>query len=354
MKINSLFKDKAFAFGQAGDTEDDCEFAANLLKRVRPSLKAKEITLWGTSDYCDIFIITDDKGVIFKLKISLSDPHDLLRKEVTALRSFSGPSFPILVKQGGVKIGEEVTYLLTKVPWGESIRNYGRSSVMEGLDLFLDAYWTIPKSRPVRSLYKNILSDFTEQLIPASYLPEETIKAVQNYTDYNVCEKFLLDLRKQILLCGENLSPQLNQKCHGNLSMDSVYYYNNGFYFDDLYNVSMGHPYIDFVDLLLEVGSSPDNDIKLWKFFCDKGDFVQDRDLYHAIYEMQLRKKLADLLISYIREIYLYDSYRYEKILYIADSFSHSYERFCKIPIFKEKRRFIMKTICEPIFGVKA
>jgi hypothetical protein len=354
VKISSLFKDKAFAFAQAGDVEDDCSFALKVLKKVRPTLKVKEVLLWGISDYCDIFLITDDNGTIFKFKISLSDPQNLLKREATALRSFSGPSLPILVKQGTATVGEEISYLLTKVPFGESVRNYGRSSVIENLNLFLSAYWEIPKSRPVRNSYKKILHDFTEELIPKNCLPEETISSIKEYTDYEVCEKFLLELKDQILKCYETVSPELNKKCHGNLSIDSVFYYNKGFYFDDLYNVSMGHPYIDFVDLLFEMGGSQDNDILLWKLFCEQGNFTENRDLYHAVYEMQIRKKLAELLLSYIKEIYLYGSYRYEEILNIADSFSHCYERFCKIPIFKEKRRFIMKTICEPIFGVKA
>ena len=65
-------------------------------------------------------------------------------------------------------------------------------------------------------------------------------------------------------------------------------------------------------------------------------------------------KKLGELLMAYIKEVYVYNSYRYEKILHTADTFSHCYERFCGIKIFKEKREFILKTICEPIFGVKA
>ena len=70
MKISSLFKDKAFAFCQAGDTEDDCAFAIKVLKKIRPTLKVKEILLWGISDYCDIFLIRDKAQTTFKLKIS--------------------------------------------------------------------------------------------------------------------------------------------------------------------------------------------------------------------------------------------------------------------------------------------
>ena len=79
-----------------------------------------------------------------------------------------------------------------------------------------------------------------------------------------------------------------------------------------------------------------------------------DQNIYNSIYQVQLRKKLAELVISYIKEVYLFDSFRYERIFYIADTFSHCYKRFCSIDIFEKNKEFIMKTICEPIFGVKA
>ena len=116
----------------------------------------------------------------------------------------------------------------------------------------------------------------------------------------------------------------------------------------------MGHPFIDFVDLILELGVRSEDEPKILDLFCAKTGVSSDRDIYDRIYQLQLRKKLGELIVAYIKEIYLYGSYRYDKILFIADTFSHCYERFCSIDIFKENRDFIMKTICEPIFGVKA
>ena len=116
----------------------------------------------------------------------------------------------------------------------------------------------------------------------------------------------------------------------------------------------MGHPLIDIVDLMLELGVKREDSTKFIKRFCDALGTSLEKDLYDQIYNLQLRKKLAELLLAYIKEVYLYDSLRYEKIFFIADTFSHCYERFRSIDIFEENRDFIMKTICEPIFGVKA
>ena len=111
---------------------------------------------------------------------------------------------------------------------------------------------------------------------------------------------------------------------------------------------------IDFIDLILDLAISEDMQYSYLSIFCQKGGFIEDRDLFKSLYQIQLRKKLLFLITEYIKEVYVYDSYRYDNVLNIADVFSHCYERFCKIKMFHKNREFIMKTICEPILGVKA
>jgi len=354
VKLSSLFKDKAYAFSQAGNPEDDCKFAATLLKKTKPDLVITDIFLWSVTDHYDVFVILDEERQPFKLKISLSDPDGFLKRESVVLRRNPCPSLPILLDYGTIKIGDEVTYLLTRVPSGESIRSHGRSCLMTNLDLFLKSYWTFVKSHNVKPTYKKVINYFAKNLAPQSWLVGDSLQALKEYSDYDLCEKFLLDLRTDILNRFEDIQKELNKKCHASLSLDSIFYYGGGFYFEELHDVCMGHPYIDFCDLMIEIGNPVENDISLWKKFCESGSYPQDRELYSKVYQMCIRKKLADLLISYIKEIYLYDSYRYENIFYVADSFSHAYSRFREIESFEENKDFIMKTICEPIFGVKA
>ena len=354
MKLSSLFKDKVYTFAQSGDPEDDCKFATALLKKTNPELNIKHLALWSVTDYYDVFMILTANQELLKLKISLSDPDNFLKKESVVLRRSACPAIPILVDYGTSKIGEEVTYLLARVPAGESIRSQGRSSLLGELDLFFTSYWVFAKGGNVKPTYKKVIDYFTTNLIPENTFGQESLEALQKYTDYDLCEKFLLDLRADILSRFESIRGRLNKKCHANLSIDSIFFYGGGFYFDELHNVCMGHPYIDFCDLMIESGSPSKNDISLWKRFCERGSYPQDRELYTQVYQLCLRKKLADLLISYIREVYVYDSFRYEEIFYIADSFSTAYDRFREIESFAENKDFIMKTICEPIFGVKA
>tara|TARA_R100000005_G_C4956755_1_gene175001 strand:+ start:52 stop:1119 length:1068 start_codon:yes stop_codon:yes gene_type:complete len=355
MKISSLFKDKAYAFSHKGDPEEDCSFAVRVLQKIKPNIKVSDILLHQVKDYCDVFLVHTEKNDLLKLKISLSDPDELLRKEATAIRSCKGfKGVPQLVDQGSVEVGEPICYLLSRVPPAESIREYGRSGVNEKIKIFLESYWQFNQTRPVRQTYKRVLDRFSEQLIPSNILPDESLVAVKSYTDYPLCEEILLSLNSELLDSFEKTKNNLKEKCHGALSLDSVFLGGDYIYFDDLYNVSMGHPFLDFIDLSLELGIPKGEEMSLFSTFCEAGGVVPSRELYYNLYDLQIRKKLTEFLTSYIKEVYLYDSFRYEKILFIADSFSHCYDKFCDVNIFKENRDFIMKTVCEPIFGVKA
>ena len=124
------------------------------------------------------------------------------------------------------------------------------------------------------------------------------------------------------------------------------------FYFDSSPFLCMAHPFIDLVDLILDWGCDKDTE----KTLVDKmAETLQiSSDAYDEIYQMCLGKKIAQLLSAYIKEVYLYNCYRQEKLIAIADSFSQCYERFCSIDIFNENRHFILKTITEPIIGVNS
>jgi hypothetical protein len=354
MKLSSLFKHKAYAFNQPSDTEQDCRFAQQLIKKVKPKLTVSKITLSSVCDDYDVFHIVDQTSDFFKLKISLSDEKGVFKKEVTALRSLGKEHIPKYVCHGEIKIGDEVQYLLTKAVQSESVRNIGRSALAENMDQFFINYFEFAKTRGVRNSYKTNLKNFYDNLEPEKQLPEESIKAIKNYTDYDKCKIFFVVLKEEINKRKNQLQHLFKQKCHSNLTLDSIFYNNHFFYLDNLDQTCMGHTYIDICDLILDSGFSKSNDIPIFDEFCSLGSISNDRELFYKFFELQLRKKLGTLLLAYIKEVYLYDSYRYDKIIEIADTFSHLYERFCEIPIFNDNKNFIMKTICEPIFGVKA
>ena len=354
MKLSSLFKGKVYAFPQTQNQEQDLTFASKVIGKIDPKLNVSNISLGKINDNYDVFTITDTNRKNYKLKISLDDSDGILKKEASVIKNSKSKTIPTFKSYGEIKIGENISYLLTIVPPYESVRDYGRSCLMGNMDLFFSNYFDFQCTKSVRPTYKTSLDKFFDNLDPQNYLPKDSLKAFESYTDYPLCRDFMNQLKEETYELTKKTYLPYKFKCHGNLSLDNIFFDKKMFYFDGFESVYMGHPFIDLVDLFLEIGLPEEDQYQILSKFCAVGELSEERDYFKSLYEIQLRKKMGDLISNYIKEIYIYDSYRYDNILNIADVFSHCYERFCKVETFNKNKDFIMKTICEPIFGVKA
>ena len=195
MRISSLFKDRAYAFQEVGDPEADKKFATQVLSKLKPRFKLEEIFLVGVFDHFDLFAATNHRKEKFNLKISLSDTEKVLKKEVTALKSCKCGRVPRFVDYGELKVGEDITCLLARVPYGESVRNYGRSIIFEDFEDLINAYSEVFGVGRVRNTYRNVLSKFLREMDPSIFLPEDIIGAFKSYTDYPLCYEFLQELK---------------------------------------------------------------------------------------------------------------------------------------------------------------
>ena len=354
MKLSSLFQGKVYAFPQTQNQQQDLAFASKVIEKVEPKLEIINISVDKINDNYDTFSIIDKNQEKYKLKISLDDSDGILKKEASVIKNTKSKTVPKFKSHGQIKIGENVSYLLTIVPHCESVRDHGRSCLMENTDLFFRNYFDFQCTKSVRPTYKTSLDKFFNNLDPQNYLPKDSLRAFESYTDYALCREFMKELKEETHELTKKIHLPYNFKCHGNLSLDNIFFDQKMFYFDGFESVYMGHPFIDLIDLFLEIGLNEEDQYQILSQFCAVGELPEERGYFKSLYEIQLRKKMGDLISNYIKEIYIYDSYRYDNILNIADVFSHCYERFCKVEIFNKNRDFIMKTICEPIFGVKA
>ena len=70
MKLSSLFKHKAYAFGQPSDTEQDCKFAQSVLKKIRPKFKVQKVSLVSVCDDYDVLAFAVQR---YNFKISAKE-----------------------------------------------------------------------------------------------------------------------------------------------------------------------------------------------------------------------------------------------------------------------------------------
>jgi len=68
---------------------------------------------------------------------------------------------------------------------------------------------------------------------------------------------------------------------------------------------------------------------------------------------MQSKKKLLELIFSYLREVYMFQSTRLDTIINISNEFHNCYSKFKKIGLFIDNKKFLFDLITEPIFGKK-
>ncbi len=334
--------------------ENDGKFITELFKKIKVNVSPHKVKLTTSGDHYDDYDVRDDKGRPLKIKISFDKGNPALKKESANLKAAQSPVCGHWLGAGDIKLGEEFSYLLYAFPPCESVREIGRSTLITEADTLFGCYARFQQTKPLKKHYKTIVKETTEKFNIKKTLSAEEKGRVDAYTDYKSLESLLMAFKNEAVDLFPTVEPSQRAKCHGKLSLDSIFFNGNSFYFDHLCNNSMGHPFVDFIDLILESGFGREHEKDLLSLFCNYTNTQLDKRLYHALYESLLRKKLVELIGAYIYEVYLFKSYRINKILNIADTFSQSYDRFRVIPLFEENREFILKTLTESILGVKA
>ena len=75
---------------------------------------------------------------------------------------------------------------------------------------------------------------------------------------------------------------------------------------------------------------------------------------FKSFYDFCVKKKLLESLSDYLREVYELRCLRINKITDIMSVFYSNFKNFKKLPIFIDNQDFLLKTITEPVLGVKA
>lgn len=334
--------------------ENDGKFIRGLFEKIKVNISPHKVRLVNSGDHYDDYQVRDDKGRPLKIKISFEKGNPTLKKESANLKAAQSPACGHWLRAGDIKLGDEFSYLLYAFPPSESIREIGRSTLITEADALFGSYARFQQTKSLKKHYKTIFKETTEKFNIQKTLSPKEKQRVNAYTNYKSLESLSIAFKNEALDLLPTVEPSQRAKCHGKLSLDSIFFNGNNFYFDHLSDNSMGHPFVDFIELILESGFGRQYEKDLLPLFCSCTDTQLDKRLYHMLYESLLRKKLVELIGTYIYEVYLFKSYRIDKILNVADTFSQCYNRFRVIPLFEENRDFILKTLTEPLLGVKA
>jgi hypothetical protein len=356
MSLSNLFQNRAYVINPKLNIEQhEIDLINNILLSLKTPIKTSEIKLISVNDEYDTYkFIYNDFS--YCLKISLDEDCESLKKEAHCLENINHNIRPSFFEHGCIKIGDNIRYLITSYENAESIFNLGRSYIVENFDNFCEAYLLMQDSNKVSYTIKDSFKKVFEMADIENYFLEDSLAAIKNYTDLNKLKQFLSNMKNEILLSYDGCSNDSDHICHGNLNYNNIISRNGFFKFINFENCLTSHCFLDFSKLIIELGIDKDLELLLLERFCKfmDIDYVSNLDLYKKYYALSIRQKIIEITVEYLKEVYLYASLRKDKIIKLCDRFSQSYDRFVEIPYFNEHKEFLIKTLTEPIFNVKA
>ena len=115
-----------------------------------------------------------------------------------------------------------------------------------------------------------------------------------------------------------------------------------------------GNQYLDLSRLSIFLGlNSAQEKEMLTSLLKSKGQMLtkESWEEYRSCYDIMIRMVFVELIVSYLKEVYIFSSFRPIKILSIIETFSKNNKAFFRLPIINEHYEFIYRMMLEPIIG---
>jgi len=357
MLLSSIFQDKAYVLPYRSESnKGEIEIIDLLLKSLDQPIHATNIEFISANDDYDIYKF-EFNGFDFCIKMSLDAECKKIIHESLYLDSINPIIRPKFIKSGKIKIGDEVSYIITSYENADPIKELGRSFLIENFKQFCTAYSLMQNSDIINVSYQDILFDHFDIADIENNFTEEAIEGIKNYTDFPLIKEILNDMKNELITSYSDTFSEKKYICHGNLNINNIISRNDLFKFINFDNCHSSHCFIDLAELIIELSVPENLEMSMLQDFCEIMNIEFDRTVlktYKDCYNISLIKKAMELIIAYLKEVYIYNSYRIDKIVQICDKFSQSYYRFIKIKHIANNKDFIIKTLTEPILNSKA
>jgi hypothetical protein len=302
------------------------------------------------NDY-DNYQIELDDGTLWRLKISFDKNTPVLKREAAVLKNSDGVATGQLHLLSDSTLGQKLPHLIFQFPPALSASDLGKSFLIKERELLFNSYFALLQTLSPKRQYNSIVRERFKTFNIAKSFPRISRDAIKAHSDYEAFVNFFTALRKET---EAKLFAPMGEKCLGGLPFKGIFFFEDLFFFDYLHDTCLHHPFADLVDLVLDLGVNKETEDILFKEFCEIGNLKGQEYLYQEVYDIQLRKKLVELVGQYLTEVYMFGSRGIDDLIYLADNFFQCSERFRRIPTFLDNQDFLFKTITEPVLGVKA
>jgi thiamine kinase-like enzyme len=357
MLLSNLFQNKAYVIPKhIAEDDSEIELVQILLRSLDEPILAQNIEFLATTEDYDIFKYNHN-NLSYCIKISLDENCKTIINEAKILTQINPLIRPQYIKDGVIKIGDSLRYLITSYENAESLNELGRSYFLENFDSFCYTYALMQDSKVSTISYKEYLSNCFNMADLENTLTEDAIDGIKNYTNFNLIKEIMMDMQNELMLSYDDNLSEKKFICHGDLNMKNIISRNGLFKFINFEKCYNSHCFLDLNDIIIELGIPENMELNLLERFCSNMQIEFNKDtlkLYKKCYEVTLIAKGIKLIMDYLKEVYLYSSHRIDKIIEISDKFSQSYDKYMSISHFQNNKDFILKTLTEPILSEKA
>lgn len=350
MNSVNLFRDRLFYTSHKKRcSEKEIEFIKSILSKINKPIKSpSNIELLSINDEFDLYKF-DYKKVSFCLKVSLDPECEEIKNEFKNLKNINPKISPFLCESGKIKIGDEISYLLTTFENAESVYSFGSSVILTEFDNFCYSYKIFQNSKKNKNTYKNHLINFFKKN-DLNSLPEDCINSIKENNDFDKINEFIEILKDELKNLTDTQIYQGNFLCHGRLTTKNILCRNGLFKFINFSDCFLSHPFIDLADLSVSIGLNQKLEREILIKFCNyfNINFEENKKLYILCSNIAIRKKIINIIFDYFKEIYLFSSLREDKLIYLSSQFSDNYQRFLTIEHFFKNKEFFLRTLTEP------
>ena len=346
-----LYNNKAYVLNAPSLQKSTEEYVLTIIDKIYSDLNVQSVTLLDNGINYDTYSLKSLDGKFYLLKVSLDSENIQLSREsffLKQLKNFASAKFICLKK---IKVGDDILCLLSQFPNCVNLKDVGRDFFLKHADVF---FWThkglIEKIKP-KKLKSGYLKQLTENLDFSKNFADKTKNSIKDYTDYDRLEKILFNLLDDIRDSAPNMSSFT--PCLSNITIDSIFLTNSLFFFDKLEDCCKYDPYLDLCDIILNLGFKNEAKDQIVSAYTTVYKNFND-EKFKSFYDFCVKKKLLESLNDYLREVYELRCLRINKISEVISIFYSSFKNFKKLPVFIDNQDFLLKTITEPVLGVKA
>jgi hypothetical protein len=351
MDQSQIFLNRAFVFKNQNLNSDSQE---NLIKEIfikqgTPINVQKTKFLYTTVDYDCYKVFCQDR--FYNLKLSLSPECPILTREASALKLLDSQIAPKLVSHGIIKIGDEMSFLISSHENSENVLDLGRGYLLDNFHEFVNTYELLFKKEPPNlTLASSIGERFKAADLKESFL-ENSISALAEHSDIQSITELFKDIEKEISNLYNVSVLDKGHFCHGDLRLKNIITRNSYFKMVNWGHCFSGNVFLDLSKLMISIGTKGNDKTQLIRGFCERIGIEYIIEDYNLCEKISLLLTMHQLIVDYLYEVYMFESVRRLEICHIINDFTQNFNNFCRFPFFNKKKDFLAQLITEPIVG---